>query len=207
MTTARPDPPESHNKPAGQAQAQAQTEAPTDNKPSVPSLDPARAAALYVEHADELRAFLTGVLKDRELAGEALQATFARTVEVGHTAREETLKGWIFRVAFNEAMALKRRRKVDRKAVAKLNWFRPNRSETRESESPEDNLARWETVDRVRSALETLPEEQEHVVRLRIYEELTFAEIAEATGAPLGTVLTRMRLALKKLKTTLDHPE
>ncbi|MBL8825420.1 MAG: hypothetical protein JNM18_00445, partial [Planctomycetaceae bacterium] len=63
----------------------------------------------------------------------------------------------------------------------------------------------WETVVGVRQAIEQLPAEQRQVVRLRIYENRTFAEIATALKLPLGTVLTRMQLALKKLKKALDH--
>lgn len=156
-------------------------------------------AALYVEHADDLRAFLIGVLRDADLAAEALQATFTKAVESGHTAREETLKGWLFRVAYNEAMAILRRKKVDRKSVHKWAW-----SQVRRHDSPEENVNRWETVHLIRQALETLPEEQRRVVRLRIYEEKTFAVIAEELELPLGTVLTRMRLALKKLAGHID---
>ncbi len=62
---------------------------------------------------------------------------------------------------------------------------------------------RWEIVERVKQALETLPNQQRTVVRMRIYEEKTFAVIADELGIPLGTVLTRMRLAIKKLQKQL----
>lgn len=160
-------------------------------------MDPAVVAALYLEHGDELRAFLIGVLKDRDLAAEALQATFIKAMEQGHAAREETRKGWLFRVAFHEALAIKRRGKTYDKNLKKMAWNRPAPNDP----SPDDRLCRWETVVNVRKALEQLPENQQAIVTLRIYEEKTFAEIAEELGLPLGTVLTRMRLALKKLET------
>ncbi len=69
-----------------------------------------------------------------------------------------------------------------------------------EQNSPDDRICRWETVLNVREALEKLPENQQDVVRLRIYEEKTFAEIAKELNLPLGTVLTRMRLAMRKLE-------
>ena len=50
-------------------------------------LDPAVVAELYQKHAEELRAFLSGVLRDREAAAEALQVTFAKAVEAGHFLR------------------------------------------------------------------------------------------------------------------------
>ena len=157
-------------------------------------LEPGVVAALYVKHADELRAFLTGVLRDGELAGEALQATFTKAVEQGHTAQPEKIKGWLFRVSYNEAMAIRRRQQVQQKSYKKLAW---NQNLT--SHAPEDALVRWEEVERVRVALGNLPDEQQQVVRMRIYDEKTFAVIAQELGLPLGTVLTRMRLALKKL--------
>lgn len=158
-------------------------------------IDPAVVASLYVEYGDELRGFLVGVLRDAELAGEAFQATFAKTMEAGHTAREETLKGWLFRVAFNEAMGLRRRQKVNQKSLKKLAENQTGPSPP----SPEDPVTRWETVSKVRDALNRLPEEQRQIVCLRIYEEKKFAVIAEELDLPLGTVLTRMRAALKKL--------
>jgi RNA polymerase sigma-70 factor (ECF subfamily) len=162
-------------------------------------IEPAVIAALYLEHGDELRAFLIGVLKDHDLAHEALQATFIKVMEQGHTAREETRKGWLFRVAFHEALAIKRRGKSYDKNLRKMAWSRPNPEEN----SPDDRICRWETVVNVREALEKLPQNQQDVIKKRIYEEKTFAEIAKELNLPLGTVLTRMRLAMRKLESVL----
>ncbi|MBT6155411.1 MAG: RNA polymerase sigma factor [Planctomycetaceae bacterium] len=165
-------------------------------------LDPSVVAALYVKHADELRAFLTGVLRDGELAGETLQATFAKAVEQGHTARQDTLKGWLFRVAYNEAMGIRRRQQTQKRAYQKLAWNHDS-----SSHSPEDAVVRWEQVESVRAALKILPTEQQQVVCMRIYDEKTFQVIADELNLPLGTVLTRMRLALKKLAACFESDE
>ncbi len=167
-------------------------------------IDPAVVDALYVEFGRELRAFLTGVLRDSELAEEVLQATMTRTLEAGHTARQESIKGWLFRVAYNEAMAIRRRQSVHAKSVRQLTWLRPVHTESSEAAVDRD-----EEVQRVRSVLKTLPVEQQTVVRMRIDEGKTFAVIADELDVPLGTVLTRMRLAIKKLKSRLepDHPD
>lgn len=158
-------------------------------------------AALYVQHAEELRRFLTGVLRDPELAAEALQNAFAKAIEQFDTVRSESLKSWLFRVGFHEALALRRRQAAGERALAR------HGAETRPDEpAPEDGLIRWESVQRVRTALDGLPPEQREVVRLRIYEEKTFAAIALETGRPLGTVLTRMQAALKKLREVLVSP-
>jgi RNA polymerase sigma-70 factor, ECF subfamily len=158
-------------------------------------IDPALVASLYVKHGEELRLFVLGVLRDADLATDVLQATFAKAVEVGHTAREETLKGWLFRVAFHEALALRRKQAVRDKANRRLAVENGSRSE-----SPVDEVCRWETVASVRQALNQLPPEQRQVVQMRMYEQKKFITIAEELGLPLGTVLTRMQAALKKLR-------
>ena len=165
-------------------------------------LDPAEISALYVEHGEPLRRFLIGVLRDPQLASDALQATFAKAVTQGHTSREETRKGWLFRVAYNEAMALRRRQGVDAKAMQKVAWAHDDRSK-----GAEDAIIRFETVANVREAIAELPAAQQQVLRMRIYEEKTFAVIAEELKIPLGTALARMQAALKKLKKRLEEQE
>ncbi|MCE9608377.1 MAG: RNA polymerase sigma factor [Planctomycetia bacterium] len=169
------------------------------NEPSERKLDPAVVAALFVEHAEELRRFLVGILRDPNTAADALQATFSKALERGHMAREETQKGWLFRVAYNEAIVIKRRQAVEARAVNTL-----GAGGERVSPLPEASLSLQEEVRRVQAALETLPAEQRQVVRLRIYEEKKFAEIAAELNVPLGTVLTRMQAALKKLRKALE---
>jgi RNA polymerase sigma-70 factor (ECF subfamily) len=70
--------------------------------------------------------------------------------------------------------------------------------------SAEQRMIRWETVQRVRAAVEQLPDEQREVVRLRMGEQKKFAEIARELRLPLGTVLSRMQLALAKLRKSLE---
>jgi len=164
------------------------------NSPEEARLDPAIVTELYLECADDLRAFLIGVLRDHDLAAEAHQAAFAKLLEAGHTARRDKLKNWLFRVAYNEAMALRRQQKTHEKTLKTLAWTPP-----RGQDEPHDNVSRGEAVNRVRASLKKLPSEQREVVRMRIYDGMTFASIAEEIGVPLGTVLTRMRLALRKL--------
>ncbi len=96
-------------------------------------------------------------------------------------------------------MAIKRRSKTYDNNLRKMAWSRPDPNQ--EAPAPDDRLCRWETIVNVRKALEELPANQREVVRLRIYEEKTFAEIAEELQVPLGTVLTRMRSAMRKLET------
>jgi len=168
-------------------------------------VDPARVAALYVEHADDLRRLLVGILRNPELAAEALQAAFVKAIEVGHTAKQESFKSWLFRVAVHEALVIKRRLKVDGAAIRRVAWSQSAGSKSNGDCLPEERLVRWETAEAVRSAMDGLPPEQRQVVRMRVYENKTFAVIANELGAPLSTVLSRMQLALRKLRRKLEE--
>jgi len=162
-------------------------------------IDPAVVAALYLEHGEELRRFLHGLLRDAQLANDVLQAAFTRLVEVGHTTREESRKAWLFRVAYHEAMAVRRRENTGDRVVRRLAWSRDAAGQA--SDEP---LLRIESVELVREALAELPPDQQRVVKMRIYEEKTFAVIAAELKIPLGTALGRMRDALAKLRTKLS---
>lgn len=162
-------------------------------------LDAVTVAALYVEHSDELRRFLVAVLRDAQLAADVLQTTFAKLMEQGGRTRRESRKAWLFQVAYREALAVRRREGVGDQVRQHVAWSHPA-----EVPSAEEPLLRRETIEVVRDALEELPAEQRRIVRMRIYEEKTFAEIAAELQIPLGTALARMHAALAKLRKRLE---
>jgi RNA polymerase sigma-70 factor (ECF subfamily) len=184
-------------------------------KAAAEKLDPAVVAALYVAHGEELRRFLQGVLRDAQLAADVLQATFVKLSERGHETRAPSRKAWLFRVAFNEALAYRRREAVGEKIVRRVadesgQVGASSAASTGKWESngaaglAGDPLVRLEAVQAIQAALDELPPEQRQVVRMRIYEEKTFAVIAKELKIPLGTALARMRSALVKLRASLD---
>lgn len=178
-------------------------QAPNEPTPSSP-LDPSIVVRLHAEHAAELRRFVLGVVRDTALADDVVQATFAKLVQVGGSARDETLKGWLFRVAYHEALTARRRNESRDRAHRRIStWINAA------SQCPEDPILRAESIEAVRTALERLSDEQRRVVRARIEGDKTFAQIAAEFGIPLGTVLTRMRRALQTLRNVLttDEPE
>ena len=68
---------------------------------------------------------------------------------------------------------------------------------------PGANAARREQLKLVRQCLRKLRPEEQEVFLLRQNGEMTYQQIAEAIGIPVGTVKTRMRLALSKLREAL----
>jgi RNA polymerase sigma factor (sigma-70 family) len=70
-----------------------------------------------------------------------------------------------------------------------------------------DAVNRNEEEDKLRSAMKKLPEEQAKMIFAAYYEEKSHREIAEESGLPLGTVKSRIRLALSRLRANLDEME
>jgi RNA polymerase sigma-70 factor (ECF subfamily) len=167
-------------------------------------IDPTDVARQYEELSEPLRQFLRTLLRDPAAVQDVMQTVFAKLLERGSDVREPTARGWLFRVAYNEAMLILRRGRVHTHALRQLgNPSRFHKAKTPPQACP-DALIREETLQAVRRAVDSLPEAQREVLIMRIYENKTFAQIAEQLGVPLGTVLTRMRSALEKLRRQLN---
>jgi RNA polymerase sigma-70 factor (ECF subfamily) len=80
-------------------------------------------------------------------------------------------------------------------------------SEESDDESPDDAAVRGQTEEQVAAAMATLSEEQRQVVRLSFFEDRPHSEIAERLSLPLGTVKSRLRLALIKLRAHWEQYE
>ena len=168
-------------------------------EPNHCQIDPNLVASLYVRHADELRAFLFGVLRDSHLVNDVLQSAFVKAIEKGHTAQEESLKSWLFQVAYREALVVRRSSAVHVKATERI-----AQAGLPQTETPDGIALRSELLSTVQHAIGALPTKQQQIVRLRMYDGMKFAEIAKKLKLPLGTVLARMQAALKRLKTSLE---
>ncbi len=160
-------------------------------------------AELFQEYREQLHQFLLAVLRDRAAADDVLQEVFLKMVETWGALARETIKGWLFTVAYHQALAHRRRRKLHDSALAEL-WSRPV-WQTQLAEQVDEVAIRSESNSAVRRAVQALPTAQREVVERRMYRNQTFAAIAAELGCPLGTVLTRMRMALKALATLLEE--
>ena len=154
----------------------------------------------YSQQVEWLRVFVFGILRDNHQVADVLQTVFRKALESGASIEPQSVRAWFTRVAHNEALLLKRKQGVVSRGLARLG---ASESEVDSAELPLEGLLRRETAELVREAVQRLPAEQRFVVERRIDSDQTFAEIAAELGVPLGTVLTRMRLALGKLRLAL----
>lgn len=108
-------------------------------------------------------------------------------------------RGYLFRTAANVWRDHVRRDIVQRRAEQQL-----QHGETPAAPAADARLLERDLRGAIRRAIAELPAAQRDVVELRHYEELTFRQIAERLGRPLGTVLAQMRAALVKIATALE---
>lgn len=163
-----------------------------------------RAEAWYSQQVEWLRVFAFGILRNHDWVDDVLQTAFRKVIERSHEVDPAAVRAWLTRVVHNEALLLKRKQGVHQRAVEWLGAIEPG---VDSGTLPLDGLMRQELAERVRRAVDRLPLDQRFVVQRRIDGDQTFAEIAAELNVPLGTVLTRMRLALGKLKLALADEE
>jgi len=158
------------------------------------------ADQLLAEHEPALRNYLGARCRDDDLAAELLQEVAARLViATPRLSLNGNARGYLFRIAANVWHDHLRRELVRRRAAVMLESGEPAVA------APADaRLLERELRTAVRNAVRALPAAQREVVELRQQRGLTFQEIADRLGRPLGTVLTQMRAALARISTALE---
>jgi RNA polymerase sigma-70 factor (ECF subfamily) len=161
--------------------------------------DRAAFAELFGFYAPRIKTFLMrrGTSADvaEDLAQEAL-LTVWRKAAYFDPARASA-SAWVFAVARNLRIDTARRQQRARLYAEHENF------EQEDPEQPDEILSSAERNDRVRSAMTQLPEEQVRVVQLSFFEGRAHGEIANLLGIPLGTVKSRLRLAVARLREKL----
>jgi RNA polymerase sigma-70 factor (ECF subfamily) len=151
---------------------------------------------IFARYEVPLFQFLFGILRDHHQAEDVLQETFVRALERLDGVDPDHLKGWLFTVAYHQAMLAKRRQKCRLSAAELIG------DAFAEDPMPGPHLQaqQREEAGRLRALLEQLPLGQREVIRQRVYEGKRFREIAATLGCPLNTALARMHEGLKRLR-------
>jgi RNA polymerase sigma-70 factor (ECF subfamily) len=152
---------------------------------------------LYEEHAQALFAFLLNLTRNEEDTRDLLQELFiklAKRPELLRHVREP--RAYLLRLAHHAAIDMIRRRTTREKSAIQL---AADAQPFASSDDPDTQFFR-ETL---AEALMALPEEQRAVVHLKLWEDLTFEQIADLLGLSVNTAASRYRYALDKLRAAL----
>ena len=152
-----------------------------------------------VDLEPEIRAFLFGILRDTHDVEDVFQRTVVKAIEASSDVNPETLRGWLFKIALNEARASKRSQSL---AKSKIEDWRHQfaRSSTADVHPKLDGILSSERQESIDAAVMRLPKNQREVINRRIRNGQKFADIAVEMNRPLGTILTWMRRALNSLR-------
>ena len=162
--------------------------------------DKAAFISLFDLYAPRVKYFLLrhGVTAEsaEELTQEALLTVWRKARYF--SAERGTASSWIFKIARNLSIDETRR---DKRAqlYAMVNEFNDV-----DPERPDDLVSASEQARRVRSAMNELPDEQLEVVKWSFVEGAAHSEIAERLELPLGTVKSRLRLAMRRMRKSLE---
>jgi RNA polymerase sigma-70 factor (ECF subfamily) len=158
-----------------------------------------RLEETFVRFQAELLGTLYYLVGNMEDARDALQETFVKCWRHRDGLAEiENLKAWIFQIALNTGRDLRSSAWRRRRQALPDGEPMPD-TDT----SPQADLEHREQLARLRDAVRDLRPEEQEVFLLRQNGGLTYEQIAAAINIPPGTVKTRMRLALGKLRTVL----
>jgi RNA polymerase sigma factor (sigma-70 family) len=162
---------------------------------------------LVLRHKNKVFTAINLIVKDRYLAEDLLQESFIKainTIKAGKYNEEGQFLPWIMRIGHNLAIDTFRRA---RRYPTVLMDDGSNIFDTLDfAVAPtEDQRLREDSINKLKSHIQELPERQKEVLIMRAYLDMSFKEIAEATGVSINTALGRMRYALINLKKKMKN--
>lgn len=158
---------------------------------------------LLRRHENRVFNYIFNIVKNKDVADDIFQETFVKaisTIKQGRYTYSGKFSAWITRIAHNLIIDFFRQAKsentisTDQEDADVLN--RRDLSE----ENVEDLMVTSQIHTDVKRIMESLPESQREVLDMRFYRNMSFKEIAEATGVSINTALGRMRYAILNMR-------
>lgn len=162
---------------------------------------------LYDRYSGVVFSFALRIVADRQLAEEILQEAFFRAWQQGgnFSSGRGTFITWLLSITHNLSIdeIRKRRRRPQKADSEEPEQVLASVPDTGSGADVEDEVWLGALRDTIGVALAELPPAQREAIEMAYFRGMTQREISEALGEPLGTIKTRMRLGLQKLKDAL----
>ena len=166
--------------------------------------DVAAYEMLYDRYCSAGMGLALKITGDQALAEEVVQETFWRVWSKADLFQPHrgAFTSWFFGIARNLCIDMLRRQRARRQPADDME----RTMEQAVDPAPGTAETAWLKVkhEQVRAAIQTLPVDQRYVIEMAYFQGMTRQEIAQAAGEPLGTIHTRARLALQKLREELQ---
>ncbi len=163
---------------------------------------------LLSRHKDRVYNFINSKVQDRTIADDIFQDTFIKvinTLKVGKYNEEGKFLPWVMRIAHN--LIIDFFRKSNRLPLFNNNYddFDIFSVLSNNELNAEKSMIKDQILSDVRKLVDELPDDQQEVLIMRIYKEMSFKEISETTGVSINTALGRMRYALINLRKIIEE--
>jgi RNA polymerase sigma-70 factor (ECF subfamily) len=163
---------------------------------------------LVERYQNRMLRLVSQIVHSREDAEDIVQESFVKAyASLGSFRQQSSFYTWLYRIAFNLAIDWKRRaarRGGDKYELGDIDQGKVTAA-VPQAETPSDQIYRKEQSKLISAALEQLSEEHRSVIVLREVDGLSYEEIAKVTNSSIGTVMSRLHYARKKLQVALQE--
>ncbi len=165
---------------------------------------------LLLRHKSKIYRFIYLKIKSQEMAEDIFQETFVKiinTLQLGNYNEEGKFLPWAMRIAHN--LVIDHFRKASKvRMISETSSKNEDFSIFSVLSSGDDNtlqaMSRNELETQMVELIDYLPDTQQEIIRMRIFQDLSFKDIAEMEGISINTALGRMRYALMNLRKLID---
>ena len=157
---------------------------------------------LITRHKQRIYSFIYSKVYDRDIAEDIFQDTFIKvikTLKAGNYSEEGKFLPWVMRIAHNLIIDhfRKEKRMPTYSGTDTFDIFDVIKSEDK---NVDQEMFWGQVYEDVKKLVDFLPEEQKQVLNMRLYNEMSFKDIAEETNVSINTALGRMRYALINMR-------
>ena len=159
---------------------------------------------LLKRYESKVFSYLLYSVKNQELAEDLFQDVFIKMIvrlKNGQYAENGKFSSWMMRIVHNHLIDYYRTATTDKlisNDASEVDLF--NNADIAVSENREQEMIDQQTLNEVKSLIALLPDSQREVLMMRVYDELSFKEIAVKTNCSINTALGRMRYAILNLR-------
>ncbi len=165
---------------------------------------------LLNRYKSKLFSYIYFAVRDRDLADDIFQDTFVKaimTIRQGRYTENGKFPAWITRIAHNLIIDYFRQEKSNNQISSEEAGFDLLNNPKYSDDNVEDRLIHDQIITDIKKLVMYLPENQQEVVIMRYYKNLSFKEIADATGVSINTALGRMRYAILNLRRIAEEKQ
>jgi len=165
---------------------------------------------LLVRHKDKISRFIYMKVRDSALTQDIFQDTFIKvvnTLKAGSYNEEGKFLPWVMRIAHNLIIDYFRKHNKVRlvsESSSQRDDFNIFHTLKLDDENAEDEITRVEMEEQMVEIIEYLPDTQRKILKMRIFKEMSFKDIADQEEISINTALGRMRYALINLRKLIE---